>query len=205
VKLTVATTQSNDPEVHAFGCADVKRGRRSGKYARAISIQVGEVADAARWFWEDFLPGGCAYEEGGPGTGMTDEDAQGYTKYLPCTGRAGRDKKETEMTATATKTETQKATTQAEAAEAALLNGVVRTDPKPAKTPKPKTEKAPAPAKAPVSTTEKMLRPATKTVTGYVSWLKSELGSAEWAKLAKDPERLAQVSLTNYGSYRASK
>jgi chemotaxis protein histidine kinase CheA len=46
---------------------------------------VNELEDAARWFWEDFLEGGCAYEEQGPGTGMTDKQAQDYTNYLPCT------------------------------------------------------------------------------------------------------------------------
>lgn len=85
MKLIVATTRSNDPEIHRPGCADIQRGRKSGKYDRAIEIEVDELADAARWFWEDFLPDGCAYEEGGPGTGMTDEQAQAYTKYLPCT------------------------------------------------------------------------------------------------------------------------
>lgn len=87
MELVIATTRSNDPEVHAPGCADIKRGRTSGKYDRAMKINVDTVEDAARWFWEDFLPGGCAYEEQGPGTGMTDEQAQGYTTYLPCTDK----------------------------------------------------------------------------------------------------------------------
>jgi hypothetical protein len=82
-RLTVATTTSNDPEVHRPGCADVKRGLRNGKYQDAMNIVVEETEDAARWFWADFLPGGCAYGESDPA--MTDEDAQGYTKYLPCT------------------------------------------------------------------------------------------------------------------------
>jgi hypothetical protein len=218
LKLVIARTRGNDPEVHAAGCGDVKRGIRSGKYERdLIPIEVDEVEEAARYFWEDFLPGGCAYEEGGPGTGMTDADAQSYTKYLPCATQSGRTtKKETEMT-TATKTPVT-ATTADQDAEAALLKGVV-TDPKPAKarrgSPTPKAPKdsrnpaAPAKAapakKAPPTATEKILRPASKTVVAYVSWLKAELGPAEWAKLAKDPERLAQVSLTNYGAYRAQK
>lgn len=91
IKLVIARTLGNDPEVHAPGCADIKRGQRSGKYQRGsdgvMAIEVETVEDAARWFWEDFLPGGCAHEEGGPGTGMTDADAQGYTKYLPCTDK----------------------------------------------------------------------------------------------------------------------
>lgn len=87
MELVIATTRSNDPEVHAPGCADIKRGRTSGKYERAMKITVDTLEDAARWFWEDFLPGGCAYEENGPGTGMTDEQAQSYTEYLPCTDK----------------------------------------------------------------------------------------------------------------------
>jgi hypothetical protein len=135
---------------------------------------------------------------------MTDEDAQRYTKY-PCATQTGRaTEKETEMT-TATKTPVT-ATTPAQDAEAALLKGVV-TDPKPAKkTPAKRTPaKAAAKTPAPAKPENKILRPASKTVTAYVSWLKAELGPAEWAKLAKDPERLAQVSLTNYGAYRAQK
>lgn len=85
VHVVITTTQSNEPEVHDAGCADIKRGLGSGKYERAIDLMVDKVEDAAGWFWEDFLPGGCAYEEGGEGTGMTLDDAQGFTKYLPCT------------------------------------------------------------------------------------------------------------------------
>jgi hypothetical protein len=48
---------------------------------------------------------------------------------------------------------------------------------------------------------ERLLRPATETVEEYVEWLERELGP-EWDKLARDPVRLAQVSLTNYGPYR---
>lgn len=100
MQITVARTRSNDPEVHSADCADVKRGRQSGKYQDADTIEVTEVEDGARWFWVDFLPGGCAFEEGGPGTGMTDDDAQGYTKYLPCTN--GLNPKEKDMTAETT-------------------------------------------------------------------------------------------------------
>lgn len=92
MKVIVASTCSNDPEIHRDGCADVKRGLRSGKYQHAERIEVDHVSDAARWFWADFLPGGCAYEESyyypdAPEgkRGMQDVDAQGYTRYLPCT------------------------------------------------------------------------------------------------------------------------
>ena len=47
----------------------------------------------------------------------------------------------------------------------------------------------------------RLLRPPTETVEDYVDWLRHELGP-EWAKLARDPRRLAQVSLTNYGIYK---
>jgi hypothetical protein len=88
IKLAIARTPSNDPEVHAEGCADIKRGLKSGKYVNdTMHIEVESVEDAARWFWEDFLPGGCAYGESDPDNPMTDDDAQGYTVYLPCTGR----------------------------------------------------------------------------------------------------------------------
>lgn len=90
--VIVAATRSNDPEVHAEGCADVKRGLKSGKYQAADRIEVEEVEAAARWFWADFLPGGCAYEESyyhedAPEgqRGMQNDDAQSYTRYLPCT------------------------------------------------------------------------------------------------------------------------
>jgi hypothetical protein len=82
--VIVAATRSNDPEVHRDGCQDVKRGLRNGKYPDAHRIEVTEVGDAARWFWADFLPGGCAHGESRPDY-MQDEDAQGYTRYLPCT------------------------------------------------------------------------------------------------------------------------
>jgi hypothetical protein len=82
MRLVVAATRGNDPEIHAAGCADVARGLKSGRYQSATEIEVAEVADAAREFWADFLPGGCAYGEVEPA--MTDEDAQGYTRYLPC-------------------------------------------------------------------------------------------------------------------------
>ena len=82
--VTIAATTSNDPEVHKFGCRDVKRGIATGKYQTAYKVEVNKPEDAADWFWEDFLPGGCAYEEGGPGTGMTHDDAVGYTKFYPC-------------------------------------------------------------------------------------------------------------------------
>ena len=85
MQVIVAATMSNDPEIHRDGCADVKRGRRNGKYQSAHRITVDKVEDAAAWFWEDFLPGGCAYGESGPGTEMTMDDAIGYTRFLPCT------------------------------------------------------------------------------------------------------------------------
>jgi hypothetical protein len=74
MKVIVAATRSNDPEVHRAGCADVARGRKSGKYQAAYSIEVEEVEGAALWFWSDFIP-----DE------MSADDAQGYTRYLPCT------------------------------------------------------------------------------------------------------------------------
>jgi hypothetical protein len=83
VQVTVAYTRSNDPEIHAPECGDVKRGLRNGKYQGADTIEVTEVEGAARWFWADFLPEGCAYGEADPP--WTDADAQGYTRYLPCT------------------------------------------------------------------------------------------------------------------------
>jgi hypothetical protein len=82
-KITVAATRSNDPEVHKAGCQDVTRGLKNGKYQDANTIDAEVVEDGARWFWTDFLPGGCAYGEVEPG--MTDDDAQSYTTYLPCT------------------------------------------------------------------------------------------------------------------------
>jgi hypothetical protein len=194
-------TKGAELRVHKAGCRDIGRERKG---ATSSTIQeVSSAAMAAEDFYQDFIAEGS----------MTAEDALGYTEFLPCT--AGLPTEENEMT-TATKTPVT-ATTPAQDAEAALLAGV-RTDPKPAKaTPAKKTPakaaaKTPAPAKtaaktpAPAKTaTEKILRPASKTVVAYVSWLKAELGPAEWAKLAKDPERLAQVSLTNYGAYRAQK
>jgi hypothetical protein len=85
IKLAIARTPSNDPEVHAEGCKDIAKGLKSGKYVNdTMHIEVESVEDAARWFWEDFLPGGCAYGESDPDNPMTDDDAQGYTVYLPC-------------------------------------------------------------------------------------------------------------------------
>ena len=83
ITLVIATTQSNDPEVHSADCADVRRGRKSGKYTRSWKVRVDEPEEAAYHFWEDFLPGGCAYGESEPA--MTLEDAVSYTKFLPCT------------------------------------------------------------------------------------------------------------------------
>jgi hypothetical protein len=84
MQVIVAATMSNDPEVHRLGCADVKRGLARGKYQTAYKVTVDNAEAAADWFWEDFLPGGCAYEESGPGTGMTHDDAVSYTKFYPC-------------------------------------------------------------------------------------------------------------------------
>ena len=76
MKLVIATTRGNDPEVHAVGCADIKRGLKTGKYVGAPwTIDVPEVADAGREFWSDFLAEGS----------MDEADVQSYTKYLPCT------------------------------------------------------------------------------------------------------------------------
>jgi hypothetical protein len=86
MEIIVAATRSNDPEVHAPGCSDVKRGLKTGKYQDATTIEVKEVEDGARWFWSDFLPGGCAHGETEDGY-MQDSDAQGYTTYLPCTDK----------------------------------------------------------------------------------------------------------------------
>jgi hypothetical protein len=80
-KIVVARGRSNDPEVHKDGCADIKRS----KYTDVDRIEVSEVEDAARWFWEDFLAGGCAYGESDPDNPMTDDEAQQYTKYHACT------------------------------------------------------------------------------------------------------------------------
>jgi hypothetical protein len=98
MKLTVANTRSNDPEVHAEGCNDVKRGLKTGKYVETRTIEVAELDGAAAWFWADFLPGGCAYGETEPG--MTIEDAVGYTEFLPCTAK----KEGSKMTTTVHKT-----------------------------------------------------------------------------------------------------
>jgi len=82
MQVMVCATMSNDPEVHRVGCADVKRGRKNGKYQSAYKVTVDNVDAAAYWFWEDFLPGGCAYGESEPA--MTHDDALGYTKFYPC-------------------------------------------------------------------------------------------------------------------------
>ena len=56
MKLIVAATRSNDPEVHRFGCADVKRGLANGKYQDATVIEAEEVEDGARWFGPTSCP-----------------------------------------------------------------------------------------------------------------------------------------------------
>jgi hypothetical protein len=75
MKLIIASTRSNDPEVHAEGCADVMRGLKSGKYQGSYTVEVDKAEDAALDFWSDIIA-----EES-----MTEDDAQKYTKYLPCT------------------------------------------------------------------------------------------------------------------------
>lgn len=75
MQVTVATTRSNDPEVHAKGCADVTRGRRSGKYQGSYNLEVTDPAEAAAEFWADIVAEGS----------MTDEEAVSSTRFLPCT------------------------------------------------------------------------------------------------------------------------
>jgi hypothetical protein len=120
------------------------------------------------------------------------------------------------MTATATPTRKGRKVTPATdanaAKEASVLAGVNFADkPGPEKAPvrkasgTPKAAPAPKAEKAPKTLQEKLTRPASKTVVAYVEWLKGNLGAAEYAKLAKTPDRLAEVALQNYGLYQASK
>jgi hypothetical protein len=78
IKLTIAATQSCDPEVHRQGCADVKRGLRSGKYQYSYQLEVETLPEAAHEFWADFI------EEGS----QTPEQSESYTRFLPCTEAA---------------------------------------------------------------------------------------------------------------------
>jgi hypothetical protein len=78
-KFVVATTwPSNDPEVHAVGCADVARGLECHKYGRALPADVASAEAAAIWFWQDIID-----EDG-----MTVDEAVAYTKILPCAAKA---------------------------------------------------------------------------------------------------------------------
>ena len=116
--------------------------------------------------------------------------------------------------------------TAAAQAEAALLNGVrsedkpgpakaapraskaaakAKADSKAASKPAAKAEPKPKVEKTPKTPREKALRPASTTVSNYVAWLKTLLGKDEWAALATDPTRLAEVSLQNYGAWQAAK
>ena len=98
------------------------------------------------------------------------------------------------------------------AREAEVLNGVRagtdKTGPAkaPVRTATPKADAKPAPEpKKEKTLQEKILRPASATVNAYVAWLKASLGDAEFAKLAKDPERFAAVAMQNYGLWQSVK
>lgn len=77
MKVTVAVTRSNDPEVHKYGCADVTRGLKTGKYQDADDIDVSTKMDAADWFWGDIMAESDASPE---------EYRDVHTRFYPCVG-----------------------------------------------------------------------------------------------------------------------
>lgn len=65
--------KSDDVRVHKTGCRDIDKDAR-----RAVTVYSAEVKsrqDAANNFYSDFVSSGE----------MTEEEALGYTDFLPCT------------------------------------------------------------------------------------------------------------------------
>lgn len=74
VKVTVVVV-NGDPEVHAAGCADLKKGRKVRVDVK-YDLTVSSRQEVANDFWADFID-----EES-----MTAEEALGYTQFYPCCG-----------------------------------------------------------------------------------------------------------------------
>lgn len=70
-------------EIHAGMCPDWPKKihtMASPPYLQSFTSPEAAVLD----YWADFLPDGCAYEEGGPGTGMDEASALATAHILPC-------------------------------------------------------------------------------------------------------------------------
>jgi len=101
MKLQIAATGSNDPEVHAAGCTDIQRGLRTRKYqdVRLTGDYDTAYAVVLDW-WQDIIAErveDAQYLHDHPEarlTGDTGEltteaaevrDLAPYVKFLPCT------------------------------------------------------------------------------------------------------------------------
>lgn len=75
-KAMVTIIQDSDENalVHRAGCADIARAARKRSFLSQWDIQASTEQEVANDAWSDFI-----------GEGMTEADALGYTRFLPCT------------------------------------------------------------------------------------------------------------------------
>lgn len=75
MKVTIVQNGDNNATVHRAGCADIKRREMTHRaYLSSWDADVATEQAAAGEAWSDFI-----------GESMTEADALGYTRFLPCT------------------------------------------------------------------------------------------------------------------------
>lgn len=73
-KVTIIQDSDDYALVHRAGCADIARAARKRSFLSQWDIEASTKQEAANDAWSDFI-----------GESMTEEDALGYTRFLPCT------------------------------------------------------------------------------------------------------------------------
>ena len=74
MQVTIVHDSGYNASVHKAGCADIKRrAERKRSYLSSYTIEASSHQEAANDAWSDFI-----------GESMTEEDALGYTTFLPC-------------------------------------------------------------------------------------------------------------------------
>jgi hypothetical protein len=89
MKVTILNTRNGDPDVHKTGCADIKRGLKTGKYYadEAQDANVASILEATVAYWDNGILDEQYGYEGAPYATKLDA-ANGHTAYmnfLPCT------------------------------------------------------------------------------------------------------------------------
>jgi hypothetical protein len=74
MKLTIVHDSDSNASVHRAGCADItRRAEKKRSHLSSYDTEAGTQQEAANDAWSDFI-----------GESMDEEDALGYTTFLPC-------------------------------------------------------------------------------------------------------------------------